>query len=269
MRFFIGLFCFLFLVCCYAQELSYTATEEICTDEINYEVIHSFRVPAWNYDELSFEYTTEYRINGCKKSEFSYATETTSFAISEENCKELLDAVKKMDLKKLPGKTPDVGGSTGYLEIGKKNYDIKLPFNHKAVQALHNLLMDFLKKKAPNLNRKFSRRTIQGDFEKTVESSVENLLRNPGVYDGKRVRVKGYYKGGFENSSFSSTSDKADDYRVSVSLGFISSYVGPECVNYKNNSYISVEGTFKAGPGGHLWPGEIQRVTKVWTLLKH
>jgi len=99
---------------------------------------------------------------------------------------------------------------------------------------------------------------LEGDDREPRDTSLEEILSNPIAYDGKRVRVTGNYHSRFEYRGLS-TEDK------SVWLGEASTFARQEDVIFQNDSFMTVEGTFLAGPRGHLgmFPGEIARVTKI------
>ncbi|MEY4484724.1 MAG: hypothetical protein RL693_2176, partial [Verrucomicrobiota bacterium] len=87
--------------------------------------------------------------------------------------------------------------------------------------------------------------------------------KSPKQYDGKRVRLVGYYHHEFEDSNFGPT--KKADYKESVWLGNASTFAKSSNVQRLNDTTIIAEGTFGAGSGGHmgLWPGSLDRVTRI------
>ena len=115
-----------------------------------------------------------------------------------------------------------------------------------------------------------TKRTSQGDLEPSQEVTLDQLLADPDLYEGKRVAVSGYYKGEFEDSSLSVTKEasQAREYARSVWIGGGSTFADAEHVQFPTGyglpaTRVRVEGVFFKGPGGHLslWPGEIQRLT--------
>jgi hypothetical protein len=93
--------------------------------------------------------------------------------------------------------------------------------------------------------------------------TFEELWRSPDKFDGKRVRLTGYYHHEFEGSNFGPT--KNADYTQSVWLGSASTFARSADTQRLNDTFITVDGTFDFGPGGHLgaWPGELNRFTRL------
>ena len=105
----------------------------------------------------------------------------------------------------------------------------------------------------------------EGDDQPCVAATLKELLSRPEDYHGRRVRVTGYYHVEFEHSSLSAGRDSIREYKDSVWLGGESHFAKPEDVVSQNDAYLTVEGTFTAGPEGHLglWAGAINRLTKI------
>jgi len=105
----------------------------------------------------------------------------------------------------------------------------------------------------------------QGDDQACANASLQELLADPKKYHGKRVRVSGYYHSEFEHSSLSVDPDTITNDKKSVWLGGMSYFARPEDVTALNDTFITVEGIFTAGPSGHmgLWAAEIGRLTKI------
>lgn len=126
---------------------------------------------------------------------------------------------------------------------------------------LQTLMLSFLDEVAPKKSRKTTTRTIDGDGVAARPVTFEVLLATPKKFDGKRVRLSGYYHYEFEGSHFGPI--KRAGLKQSVWLGGASTFAKSANIKWLNNTFITVEGTFKNGPGGHmgLWPGELERVT--------
>jgi hypothetical protein len=90
------------------------------------------------------------------------------------------------------------------------------------------------------------------------------LLKSPKDYDGKRIRLTGFYHGEFEGSSFAATKAGIRAYDKALWLGGMSSFADPKKISDLNDATLTVDGTFELGPGGHmgLWMGELVRITE-------
>jgi hypothetical protein len=121
------------------------------------------------------------------------------------------------------------------------------------------------KSEEPSMKREITLLKTQGDDQPCVNLSLQELLADPKKYHGKRVRVSGYHHSEFEHSSLSAGPDSIRRYNESVWLGGMSHFAKPEQVPAHNDAFITAEGTFTAGQGGHmgLWAGEIGRLTKI------
>jgi hypothetical protein len=88
-----------------------------------------------------------------------------------------------------------------------------------------------------------------------VEVSIADLISNPAQFEGKNVKVNGFYYSGFEHSAIypsrrdpatSSWNDGLWVYGLSAWVSF-------------NNKRVTLSGVFSAKRKGHLgqWPGSI------------
>lgn len=134
-------------------------------------------------------------------------------------------------------------------------------------QAITEIFLTYCEAKRgqPAIESEFSRFVTQGDDQPCVAVTLPELLATPEKYHGKRVRVSGYHHAEFEHSSLSAGPDSIRKYNESVWLGGMSHYAKPADVVSHNDAFITVEGAFTGGSGGHLglWAGEIDRLTKI------
>ena len=56
-----------------------------------------------------------------------------------------------------------------------------------------------------------------------------------------------------------------NNFDKSIWVSGVSSFANPDDIVWHHDEFISVDGTFYAGPSGHLglWPGELKRITKI------
>jgi hypothetical protein len=104
-------------------------------------------------------------------------------------------------------------------------------------------------------------RVSQGDKGQPLIVSIEELLRHPQRYDGKRVTTHGTYHLGHESSALG-------DGGHSIWVGGWSAVAkATTSLEYLDGHQLTVDGIFFAGPSGHLggYPGEIVRLTRVTT----
>jgi hypothetical protein len=156
----------------------------------------------------------------------------------------------------------------GWLDWKGEQKYFRTPPDSAKRRKLEDTLLTFVASQRNKRPKEFQTRTtiVVGDDVKPLEIALKDLLRDAKSYNGRRVRVLGYYHNEFEGSSFSVSKEASDrrDYSQSVWLGGPSTFAKPEDTDYRNDAFLTVEGVFSAGLGGHmgLWPGEIRRVTK-------
>ena len=211
-------------------------------------------------------FTTSYYIYGCAQDSLTYNEELGEGSISSERLREFLAAVREIPRKKLEPEAPSGGRpewAGDYLELDGKKHNVTARPDQPERAKLHSLVHAFLDEVRPKETRKTTSRTIEGDFVPARPLTFEELLREPMKYDGKRVRLAGFYHGEFECSNFG-PSEKAD-HKKSVWLNGASTLAKPANVRLPNDTFITVEGTFNAGSQGHMggWSGEIERYSMV------
>ncbi len=95
--------------------------------------------------------------------------------------------------------------------------------------------------------------------------SLIELIANPHLYDGKRVRVLGYLNLEFEGNALYL---HKEDYEHSLSKNSLWVEVDKEqrkiMRDCKSKSYVLLEGTFNAANRGHfgLWSGAIESLSR-------
>jgi hypothetical protein len=95
------------------------------------------------------------------------------------------------------------------------------------------------------------------------DASIIQLLARPEVYDGKRVRLKGYIHFEFEGNGI--YLHREDQQKALYNNGLWVQFrenikVGAEC----QDRYVLIEGTFVARNRGHmsLWSGSVEDITR-------
>ena len=237
------------------------------TGKLHYEHGYDFVISdyASNGPSPKLSFRTEYRIYGCAQDSFTYTVEHCDLDVSRERYAKLRAAVREIPPEKLKTNKEQVWreGSSGLLCLDGKMQGVNATLDQPERAKLHALIFAFLDEVAPKETRQTMSRTIEGDFVPARPLTFEELLREPNKYDGKRVRVVGFYHGEFEGSTFGPS--KKAIYEGSVWLDNPSTFAKPANVRLSNDTYNTIEGTFEAGPSGHMggWPGAIVRYSKV------
>lgn len=168
------------------------------------------------------------------------------------------------------------GGSYSASFFGNINdKDISLSFNSHETGArarVRGVIMDFARRIKIDQPSDFNAVTTvsEGDLQPARQVTVEDLLKNPDAYNGKRVSVTGYYNGRFEGQVFclDKNSVLSHRYEYCIYRHGASSFVSDADAEIANDTWERADGVFFKGPAGHmgLWPGELVRLTRVELL---
>lgn len=97
-----------------------------------------------------------------------------------------------------------------------------------------------------------------------LEVGLDELLRNPTAWDGKRVRVRGFFALGFELAAlFPSAAElKRNDFGRSI---WLETDGAPAELEKLKGKEVVVDAVFAAGRKGHLggWAGALEQVSRV------
>jgi hypothetical protein len=116
-------------------------------------------------------------------------------------------------------------------------------------------------------------------YDGFIETSLIKLIVNPDKYDGKRVRVVGFIRNEFEDTTLFITKDDAD-YLIEengIWIRIPSSQAKSDSIENVKRGYVRVEGTFRKAlsskPGlgrGHMgmFQGEITEITTLRKEVK-
>jgi len=249
-------------------DIRYDVQDEIKTAKLDYIIERDCVVYSWGADrgELpNLQYHVSVLVEGCKQKSFTYEEQDYNKNFPFKEYYELTKIVKKANLQKFK-KEGTTSCLMGMLAIDGVYHYFNNPIDDPERDKLQAAILSFLGRAAPKKNRKVAVYTIEGDFEPTRNVTIQQLLKSPATYDGKRVRVTGYYHSEYEESNFSE--HKGDDIKQSLSLNGRSVFANDADINWIDDGHATVEGTFVNRPGGHwgAWPGEIQRLTKFISL---
>lgn len=125
--------------------------------------------------------------------------------------------------------------------------------------------MAFYDQIVPAADRAISCRTIEGDLVPAQPLSLKELLNNPNGFDGKRIRVSGYYHQEYHCSSLTFSQKSRTDPEQGIWIDNSSTYADTAHIDYANDSYVTVEGSFLGRPGGAFgaWLASIERITLI------
>ncbi|WP_035613895.1 hypothetical protein [Haloferula sp. BvORR071] len=213
-------------------------------------------------------YSTGYWIWGLMLESLTLRTRSYCGALSKHGCERLLQEVCELPLKELDVGKEDGDQPKGCLRINGKSHPITAGPQREARRKWQDFFDNGLKTYAPADQWRENIRTIEGEGVKPLELDFATLLKNPAIYDGKRIAMSGYYQHGFENSSFSASKDEFWHDGNCVWLGGMSRYAEQKIERYDfGDTPIRVEGTydFCNGCGGHMggWRGELVRITSI------
>lgn len=254
----------------YAQaDFRYYVFDETRNDKLDLEHVHDFSIYHFTGSSPRLVYYTEHRIHGCAQNSFTYTEELCALDVPLARYNTFLAAVRALPLEHLGRKKPrdNHERSFGTLTLDGRDRTISVRLDDPDRAKLHSLILAFLDEAAPKTTRKRTTRTIAGDLTPARRISLSDLLSHPRRFDGRRVRVTGYYHVEFEESGLytSRATYARHDNKRAIWLGETSTFAAPDNSGHPNDSFITVDGTFDAGPGGHMgaWPGELVRTTRI------
>lgn len=261
-----------FLLClsvcasCFAQaDFRFYVFDETKTDKLRYEYCQDVTVYDFASREPRLVWYTEYRVYGINQDSFTFTTQRYDGELTPKAYAAFLDEVRKLPLAGLEKKNKDrhAAGSSGWINLDGKQIYVKARPETEVRRRWQELLDTFIARHAPAKSRRITRRTVEGEIVEPREIDFATLLKNPKAYDGKRIRLTGYYHGEFEGSSFAATEGDIENFKRALWRGGASSFAAPKSISRRNDLLLTIDGTFELGPGGHmgLWMGELNRIT--------
>jgi hypothetical protein len=251
------------LTCMAQADFRFCGFDDTKNEYLDYTVIQDITVYDRSSEDPCLMFYTEYRVSGINQKAFTFTTERFEAPIPRNKYDEFIESAKKLPTKELKDSGKSI--SSGWITLNGKQYQIIASPDTEVRKQWQSFLNDLLKKCAPVEKRKKSTQTIEGEVVEPVTITFTQLLENPAKFDGKRIRVTGFYHGEFERSSFASSAKDIINYDKALWLGEDSSFADPRKVSRTNDSILTIDGTFELGPGGHmgLWMGELSRVTEI------
>jgi hypothetical protein len=180
----------------------YYVFDETKTDKLHYEHAYDFTIYDFAGRLPHLMFYTEYRIYGCAQDSFTYTVEHCEQDIPRERFNKFLDAIREIPPKTLQElRGNETERSHGWLTLDDTDHTINARLTDSSPAKLHTLILTFLDEVAPKDTRKTSTRTIEGDLVPALAVTFDALLRAPEQFDGKRVRLTGYYHYEFEGAT--------------------------------------------------------------------
>jgi hypothetical protein len=254
-------------------DFRYYVFDETKTDQLNQEVEHNFVVRDHGDVEGCPEgpwvlYWRRYRIYGVAQPSLTYSTEEFGKYVQRAAYEAFLQEMRKEPLssrKALSGDVEESVANLGWITLDENDFNVPGRRGDPNRERVHALIMAFYDQIAPEADRVITSRTIEGDLVPARTVSLEELLTNPTAFDGKRVRVSGYYRRGDHFSSLTFGRKSRMETEQGIWIDSASTFADPAHLKYPNNSNVTVEGTFVGRRGGHFgaWPAEIERVTRI------
>jgi hypothetical protein len=254
-------------------DFRYYVFDETKTDHLNLETEYDLAVYDFGDVEGCREgprvlFWRRYRIYGVAQPTFAYKEELFDKHVSRPAYEAFLQEVRKEPLTRRDVDNLDVQESVtklGWIKLDDHDFNVPGRRGNSDRERIHALIIAFYNQIAPEADRKITQRTIEGDLVPARPVSLKELLANPTAFDGKRVRVSGYYhrEDHFSNLTFSKKSRM--DTKQGIWINSASAFADTARIDHANNSYVTVEGTFVGQPGGNFdaWPAEIERITLI------
>jgi hypothetical protein len=227
--------------------------------------------------EFWLDYDRFINLLGLRRDEFRFRELRFRHRVDKAVVEDLLTRLEEVDLEGLaaPGTPHTWTTLEGEISLGRRDYAIKTDPQSRPGAALRAAIDGFLATLPPGLLRAEGfvynpydldqgEHVVQGDHLPPQEVTLAQLAADPTKYDGKRVRVKGYYNFEFEICNLSNNAEDAKD-SLSFWLTSSSTLVDPELSPLVNKAWVTVDATFRRGPAGHMGMslGELERVTRM------
>jgi hypothetical protein len=251
---------------CWGQaDTRYDVQDQIQSNTLDYTIERDLTVYCWG-GPPDLQYVVDLTVWGCKRKSYAYESEWSETTLTPAQYAELQRIVKSVDLAKLNRTATTC--KLGMLAIDGQYHFFNNALGDPVRDQLQQALLAWLDKVTPREKRKITRHVIEGDFQPCRHVTLAQLLADPARYDGKRVKVTGYYHHEEYESAFSQK--KGDDSKNAIWLGDASSFANEKELHWTDDGRLTLEGTFVKGPGGRwgVYAGEIQRLTQVLSLDK-
>jgi hypothetical protein len=246
--------------------VSYSARDDVQNAHIEYEIDNECGDFVESTDRVQLCYSKDYAIYGCLLKSFTFREEPAKWHfISPADDDQLRAIIHSVDVHKLH-RSQGTTCSMGSLEFDRKSFYFNNPLSDPTRSKLHATILGWIDHSIPPHDRVYVTTTIEGDLQPTRPVTVAELLKHPDLYNGKRVRISGFYHSEYEDSSLYDRN--GDPLSLSLWVNGSSTFARDKDLHWTDDGRVIMEGCFMKGPAGELggWPASLQRVTKVVSL---
>ncbi|WP_193213613.1 hypothetical protein [Luteolibacter marinus] len=232
---------------------------------IDCEMIYGVEVTTFDFQGPRFHFHSTTSVDGLKQERVTFTTEQFSGNLPREEWEKFLSDVRKLPLKPLTeGKKEN---TRGHVILDGKEYPLIAGLGTEARKAWQKFLDEFVHRFPSDYSTGRTTSTLEGESVKPLEVTVDEVIRDPGKFEGKRIRVTAFYHTEFECSHFVQRAADSNDIRKGIWFTSVSSFAKPGEFELENDHRVVVEGTFSSRPGsrGHMgaWVGGLILVTSI------
>ncbi len=85
-----------------------------------------------------------------------------------------------------------------------------------------------------------------------VKASIQDIIKSPNQYDGKRIELEGYYYEDFEVTALSEKRIELDESSIWLDFMYNEELIKKLKGNKPTNKYVKIRGVFNVNNKGHL-----------------
>jgi len=253
-----------------AGDFRFYVFDETRTERLHYETSQDFSLrEGQNGQPCVLSYKTAFHIRGIGQNEFHYQTVCGSSTVQAQEIEAFIQKASQLDT--IAFRQPDpTARADGWVNLDGRTIHVSASVKSEIRRQWQAVLDGFLAAHLPAESRTTRSYDLQGDCVLAIPVTLAELLADPAKYDGKRIRLSGYYHFGLEDSSLAQSKDllqvfddKTGAHTHAIWLGEASSFADQDQIGELNDCPLTAEGTFQVGPSGPAgaWPGELNRVT--------
>lgn len=254
----------------WAGDFRFYVFDETRTERLHYETSQDFSLRSGPDGKgATLSYRTAFRLRGIGQSRFQYQTVSGTAEVAPQDAEAFFSTLRQLDT--IAFRDPDpTARADGWITLDGRTVHVSSSVKTAIRRQWQTLMDGFLAAHLPSANRDVHSYDLQGDCVPAISVSLTDLLADPMKYDGKRLRLSGYYHFGLEDSSLAETrellqvfDERTGAHTHAIWLGEASSFADQNQIGELSDCALVVEGTFQAGSSGPAgaWPGELSRVT--------
>jgi hypothetical protein len=247
------------------EDFQFHVYDEIKTNKLHYR--HGQRFSLFYFDSQlpRIVFSTEHWVRGINQREFTYTEEYIAKDLGREEFKAILENARLLPIVGLDPRNIDNPTTHGWLKIDGRNQSITAGPESDIRKKWDVFLTKVFAQFAPKEERSLVTRQLEGDLIKPTPVDFKMLLGEPKKFDGKRIRISGYYHSEFEMSNFAPSERLLHSDTKAVWLDGSSTFADEEKIKELNDTFITVEGTFELARSGHggLYFASLNRPTLI------